>query len=118
MAFLFLDDGKHPHCGFVLGAFVAFPEDPAPAIARHPEDFPGTNTENYLGGKGLSACYFDAVGGCVGYSPNGGGWAIEAGLGLGGVRMGRAGRSIGTATLEMFTIRCQFSTGRVRAFRA
>jgi RHS repeat-associated protein len=37
--------------------------------------------ENYLGGRGIGACYFDIVGGCGGYSPGGGGWAVEAGFG-------------------------------------
>jgi hypothetical protein len=34
VAFIYLDDSKHPHCGFTLGTFVAFQEDPAPTIAR------------------------------------------------------------------------------------
>jgi len=34
MAFLYLDDSKHPQSGFVLGTFVAFPEDPTPAIEQ------------------------------------------------------------------------------------
>lgn len=58
------------------------------SLSRRPEAFPGANTENYLGGRGVSGCFFDGGGGCVGYSPGGGGWALELGVGLGGGSLG------------------------------
>jgi RHS repeat-associated protein len=46
------------------------------SLSRRPED--------YLGGKGIAGCGAFVVAGCVGYSPGGGGWAFEAGLGTPG----------------------------------
>ena len=40
--------------------------------------------EAYLGGKGIAGCGAFGVAACVGYSPGGGGWAFEAGVGTPG----------------------------------
>jgi len=54
------------------------------SLSRRPEDYPGANAENYLGGRGVGGCGAFVVASCVGYSPGGGGWAVEAGLGTPG----------------------------------
>jgi RHS repeat-associated protein len=54
------------------------------SLSRRPEDYPGSNAENYLGGRGVGGCGAFVVASCVGYSPGGGGWAFEAGLGTPG----------------------------------
>jgi hypothetical protein len=54
------------------------------SLSRRPEDYPGQNADNYLNAHGLAGCGAFGVASCVGYSPGGGGWALEAGLGAPG----------------------------------